>query len=226
MADLNQAASGVLKTAIQSDALSPVLGHDGPDAGQAVASVGKAPLGNAEAPLGDVAQAAQNGDRVKIAAAEKEGQAALRQGHRASLGGVDGSSPGANSPARLTVSDTENGLQKQIIAHDFTNQVLAYLVTGAFFALIVLLMFSTKFLSKDDTGVKDLLFTLLGVVATGWANIIGFYFGSSVGSAQKSQTISSVLLHGNPDKSPASQKSQAISSALLHGNPAESPAAS
>jgi hypothetical protein len=46
-----------------------------------------------------------------------------------------------------------------------------------------------------DGGVKDLLFTLLGVVATGWANIIGFCFGSSVGSAQKSQTISSALLH-------------------------------
>jgi hypothetical protein len=100
MADLNQAALGVLKTAIQSDAPSPVFRHDDPDAEQAVASMGKALLGNAGAPLGDVAQAAQNGDRVKIAAAEKEGQLALRQGHGASIGGVDGSSPSANGPAR------------------------------------------------------------------------------------------------------------------------------
>jgi hypothetical protein len=203
MADLNQAASGVLKTAIQGDPPSPVIRHDDPDAEQAVASVGKALLANAKAPLGDVAQGAQNGDRVKTAAAEKEGQLALRQDQGASLGGVDGSSPGTNGPARPTVQGTENGLQRQIIAHDFTNQVLAYLVSGAFFTLIVLLMFSTKFLSKDDTGVKDLLFTLLGVVATGWANIIGFYFGSSAGSAQKSQAINSALLHGKPAESPS-----------------------
>ena len=102
------------------------------------------------------------------------------------LGNASDSSPSSNGPA-----------------HDSTNQVLAYFVTGAFFALIVLLMFSTEIMPKatTDAGVKDLLFTLLGVVATGWANIIGFYFGSSVGSAQKSQTIRSVLLQGNPPKS-------------------------
>jgi hypothetical protein len=201
MADLNQATLGALKTAIQSDA--PPLGapHDDPGAEQAVASVGKTLLDNPEAPLGDVTQAAQHVDRVKIAAAEKEGQLALSQDHGALLGDVADSSPSANGPAKLTVKGIENGLQRQIIAHDFTNQVLAYLVTGAFFALIVLLMFSTK--ATIDAGVKDLLFTLLGVVATGWANIIGFYFGSSVGSAQKSQAISSALLHGNPAKSPS-----------------------
>jgi len=78
---------------------------------------------------------------------------------------------------------------------------LAYVVTAAFFALIVLLMF--VHIDSADSGVKDLLFALLGVIATGWANIIGFYFGSSAGSAQKSQTISSVLLHSNPAESPS-----------------------
>jgi hypothetical protein len=92
-----------------------------------------------------------------------------------------------------------------MIAQDLTNQVLAYLVTVAFFALIVLLMFSSAIMPKAaiDGGVRDLLFTLLGVVATGWANIIGFYFGSSAGSAQKSQTISSALLRRNPAESPS-----------------------
>ena len=46
--------------------------------------------------------------------------------------------------------------------------------------------------------MKELLFTLFGVVATGWANIIGFYFGSSASSAQKSQTISTALLQKTP----------------------------
>ena len=39
-----------------------------------------------------------------------------------------------------------------------------------------------------------MLYTLLGVLATAWANIIGFYFGSSVGSLQKSQTLQASLL--------------------------------
>jgi len=185
MADLNQNASGV-KTAIQSDAPSPI-----------VASVAEPLPGNARGPLGNVAQATQNGDGMKIAAVEQEAQLALSQGH-GSFGGVPISSSCAYGPGRLAGQRTEDGLQQQIIAHDFTNQLLAYLVTGAFFALIVLLMFSTK---PIDTSVKDLLFTLLGVVATSWANIIGFYFGSSAGSAQKSQAISSALLHGKPAQS-------------------------
>jgi hypothetical protein len=205
MADLNQATLGVLKTAIQSDAPRLAALLDGPKAELAVSLMGKALLGNATASLEDVARAARNGDRVKIAVAEKEGQLALRQGHGVSLGDVADSSPNSHGPAKLTVQGTENGLQRQIIAHDFTNQVLAYLVTGVFFALIVLLMFSTTIMPKAtaDAGVKDLLFTLLGVVATGWANIIGFYFGSSASSAQKSQTISSALLHGTLAESPS-----------------------
>ena len=39
-----------------------------------------------------------------------------------------------------------------------------------------------------------MLYTLLGVLATAWANIIGFYFGSAVGSLQKSQTLQASLL--------------------------------
>jgi len=145
----------------------------------------------------------QNEDNVKVAAAEKDVEQALRQSKATSLGDASDSSPNSNGRAGLGVKGIENGLQRQIIAHDFTNQVLAYLVTIAFFALIVLIIFSSKIIPQDpnNTGVKDLLFTLLGVVATGWANIIGFYFGSSAGSAQKSQTISSALLHSNPVES-------------------------
>jgi hypothetical protein len=143
----------------------------------------------------------QNGDNVKVAAAEKDIAQSPSQGKATSPGDMSDSSPSSNSLPGLTVKGTENGLQRQIIAHDFTNQVLAYVVTAAFFALIVLLMF--VHIDSADSGVKDLLFALLGVIATGWANIIGFYFGSSAGSAQKSQTISSVLLHSNPAESPS-----------------------
>jgi hypothetical protein len=167
-----------------------------------MADPNQATFGNDKSSLDDSAQAAQNAGRGKNAVAEKDVQAALSQHDGASRQGVADSSPSSHGSAKLTVKGANIALQRQIIAHDFTNQVLAYLVTAAFFALIVLLMFSNAIMPKD-TGAKDLLFILLGVVATGWANIIGFYFGSSVGSAQKSQTISSALLHGNPTESPS-----------------------
>ncbi len=47
--------------------------------------------------------------------------------------------------------------------------------------------------SNGPTSSRDLLFTLLGVVATGWATIIGYYYGSSSGSAQKSLALAQAL---------------------------------
>ncbi len=51
----------------------------------------------------------------------------------------------------------------------------------------------------DTAGIRDLLFTLLGVVATGWATIIGYYFGSSSGSAQKSLILANALTQKGED---------------------------
>jgi hypothetical protein len=194
-----------LEDDIQSDAPRLASFLNGPNTERAVAWMGKTLLGNATATVEDVARAAQNSDRMKIAAAEKDLQQALSQDGGAPLGDVADSSPSSSEAPKLTVKGIENGLHRRMIAQDLTNQVLAYLVTVAFFALIVLLMFSSAIMPKAaiDGGVRDLLFTLLGVVATGWANIIGFYFGSSAGSAQKSQTISSALLRRNPAESPS-----------------------
>lgn len=80
--------------------------------------------------------------------------------------------------------------------HDQTNQWLAYGVTTGFFLLIILLFFRNTGNGAD--GSSNLLFTLLGVVGTGWATIIGYYYGSSMGSNQKSQTIDSILAKQPP----------------------------
>jgi hypothetical protein len=143
----------------------------------------------------DGAEAQQNGDRTK--ATDVEQNVRPLTGNALPRAVVDLSAK-ARDPAISIENGSQNALHSQITVNDSTNRVLAYLVTGAFFGLIVLLMLSSVVMPNVDGGVKDLLFTLLGVVATGWANIIGFYFGSSVGSAQKSQTISSALLHSSP----------------------------
>jgi hypothetical protein len=47
---------------------------------------------------------------------------------------------------------------------------------------------STSFVSP----YRDILMTLMGVIGTAWAGIISFYFGSSVGSRQQSETLQDI----------------------------------
>jgi hypothetical protein len=111
----------------------------------------------------------------------------------------------------------EKSRLNQIVSQDFTTAVLAYVTTGGFFVLIGLLLFvswlGSGILNPADkaalasAGVvgaltngpfHDLLNTLVGIVGTAWATIIGFYFGSSSGSRQQMQTLSEVALSRNP----------------------------
>jgi hypothetical protein len=158
----------------------------GPNAPIAISALGKALLGDSEASLEAVTDKAQSADKVKILAAEQEAQLRLRQ---SDAGPLDSLTPHVQE-IRQAYADTQAARQRQIDSHDWTNRWLAFIVSGAFFGLIVILIFGPDTSSR---GTRDLLFTLLGVVATGWANIVGFYFGSSAGSLQKSQTIDAVL---------------------------------
>jgi hypothetical protein len=90
-------------------------------------------------------------------------------------------------------------------AHDRQNRIdvktaaaLAYITTCLFFALVFIIILhgvgpKTERLTTGPTPSRDLLFTLLGVVATGWATIVGYYYGSSSGSAQKSLALAQAL---------------------------------
>jgi hypothetical protein len=195
MPDLDPDLLRTLKGLIATDAPQLAALLDGANAAVAVRALGKALLGDAEAPLADVVGAARSADKLKIAAAEQEAQLRLRQSGGGSLAELGAALAAANTAAQQGYQDTADARRRQIATHDQTNQILAYVVTGIFFVLILALIFAQKMgLNFPDNGVKDLLYTLLGVVATGWANIIGFYFGSSAGSAQKSQAINDALV--------------------------------
>jgi hypothetical protein len=200
MADLNQDALRALKTSIQTDAPQLAALLDGPNAAVAVASLGKTLLGDAEATLAEVVTAAQSADKLKVAGAEQDAQLRLRQSDGVSLADLTALYQAETQRQQAAFQDVENARVMQQATRDHTNQYLAYAVTAIFFTLIVLLIFSSRLATIDDD-VKNLLFTLLGVVATGWANIVGFYFGSSSGSAAKSETITRALLSQLPPQS-------------------------
>lgn len=178
-----------------SPSVAQVLG--GPSAGIAVAALGRSLLQDVQANPDDILAAAKKTDPATqnaILAAEEYCQLRLRE---------NGSGLGQLSPQiaqavisddeqadRLRYADTENARARQIATHDRTNSVLAYAVSAGFFLIVIVLMF---FGDKVNAQYRDLLFTLLGVVGTGWANIIGFFFGSSAGSAQKTQALTAAL---------------------------------
>ncbi len=195
MASENKDLLKVLKAAIVNDApgLAPLL--DGPNAAVAISALGKALLGDAEASLAEVTAEAQKGDKLKIVAAEQEVQLRLRQNDAGSLDAL----AATLEEDKAHLADTQSAREMQIKTHDSTNRWLAFTVSAAFFLIIASLIWWPP----KDTGFKDILYTLLGVVATGWANIIGFYFGSSAGSAQKSQTIDAALARSSSNNPPS-----------------------
>jgi hypothetical protein len=96
--------------------------------------------------------------------------------------------------------------------NDIAAATLAIGVTLGFFALLFLLV-AQPGVSKDGTipPFHDLLQTLLGVLGTGWAGIIGYYFGSSVGSKEKNSILAE-RANPAPTAAPAAAPAAAPSS--------------
>lgn len=70
------------------------------------------------------------------------------------------------------------------MTNDRTNSYLAYIVTVGFLLTIVLVS-----RQNNVTQGNGVLQTLLGILGTGWASIMAFYYGSSVGSREKTAII-------------------------------------
>ncbi len=177
-------------TAAKADYLAQILASPASVA-LGVAAIGKVVVGDDTASADTIAAAVnKGGDELALQMQQAE-QHCLVRTRQADTSWMT-AFPAGRILTQLDNDDTAGARQRQIELHDNTNQTLAYWVTGGFFALIVFVMVSTH-CDLVTGSAQNLLFTLLGVVATGWANIIGYYFGSSAGSQQKSGTIGAAL---------------------------------
>lgn len=89
--------------------------------------------------------------------------------------------------AKLAVEDRSNARQMQISVKSWVPPTLAILVTLGFFGLLGLMLF--RGFPPSSAQVLDIM---TGSLGTAWITIIGFYFGSSSGSEQKSQTLAEI----------------------------------
>ena len=68
----------------------------------------------------------------------------------------------------------------------FAQVVVSIAVLGAFFGTIFLLL--TKSIPIEG-GIKEVLLVLVGVLAGSFKDVVGYYLGSSLGSAKKTDQI-------------------------------------
>lgn len=86
--------------------------------------------------------------------------------------------------ARIQAADRADARAMGISNKDWVPKVLAMAVTAGFFGILLLMAFQPL----PGTN-KDLVNVVVGALGTAWISIIGYYFGTSVGSMRKTELL-------------------------------------
>lgn len=158
-----------LKGAIARVAPELARALGGPLAGAAVRAVSEAVLGRAEddeAALADAVLGASPDALAKLRTASLEFQAALRAA--------------AVEEARIDAGDRADARAREVARGDLMPGVLAAAVVVGFFSVLGMML-----LSNVPSDAETEFSIMLGALATMAASVMNYYFGSSVGSKEK-----------------------------------------
>lgn len=89
---------------------------------------------------------------------------------------------------QIAAADRANARDREIAMHDKIPAILAISVTAGFFTLVALMIFHAV-----PTESKEVVSVMAGTLGTAWIGVMTYYFGSSAGSAAKSNTIAGQL---------------------------------
>ncbi len=90
---------------------------------------------------------------------------------------------------KLVFDDVANARAREIATKDSTPKYMAYLITIGFFATLGYLIIY----GKPQTG-GDVMLVMVGALGTAWSGIVQYYFGSSAGSAAKTDAINKIAI--------------------------------
>lgn len=155
--------------------VAPVLGTalGGPFGGLAGAILAKY-LGTSDPKAQEAAIASADPDvLLKLKQAESELQAHLDDNKIAA--------------DKLVFDDVANARDREKVVKDKLPAILAISVTLGFFATLLIMLFR----GVPATG-SDAFLVMLGSLGTAWAGVMGYYFGSSSGSAAKTDAINKI----------------------------------
>lgn len=85
---------------------------------------------------------------------------------------------------KVAAEDRASARAREIAVKDKTPQILAFSYTLGYFALLFVVMFHDL-----PDAAHDLLNTLIGVLSAAQVGIMTYYFGSSAGSARKTELL-------------------------------------
>ena len=85
---------------------------------------------------------------------------------------------------RLTVDDRKDARNREIQTRDKTPMILGLLSVGGFFGILAVMMWVAP-----PTSTHDLLMIMLGSLSTITIQVYNYYFGSSSGSAAKTEML-------------------------------------
>ncbi len=85
----------------------------------------------------------------------------------------------------IQAEDRASARDREVKVQDWTPKALGIAITIGFFALLVFLM-----RREPPAGSRDILNIMLGSLGSAWIGVVSYYFGSSAGSARKTELMS------------------------------------
>jgi hypothetical protein len=86
---------------------------------------------------------------------------------------------------RISNEDRDSARNREIKTKDWTPRLLAASITFGYFGVLFYMLTH----GLPTTGGSEAMLVMLGTLGTAWGGVVAYYFGSSAGSKEKTDTI-------------------------------------